>query len=82
MGKRDWRKGNISPSTPSRCRPPAAHLHSQAFLPDGVISAPTREVQGPLAVKHAVLHLPDIFRCGWEDVLAFAFHPVRTQGDG
>lgn len=64
--------------TPSQ----ADHLNDQSLFPNGVVSAPVGEVQGSLAVKHAVLHGPDVLRFGREDVLCVAaLHPVRNKGD-
>lgn len=59
----------------------ADHLNGQPVFPNSIISAPAGEVQGPLAVKHAVLHLSNISRFGREDVFCIAFHPVRTKGN-
>lgn len=62
-------------------RPQAGHLHDQSLFPNGIVAAPAGEVQGSLAMKHAVLHFPDIFCFGREDVFSFALHPARTKGN-
>lgn len=61
--------------------PQADHLYDQSVFPNGIELAPAGKVQGSLAVKHAVLHFPDVSCFGWEDVFSFALHPVRTQGN-
>ena len=66
--------------SPLQTLSPADYLYNQSFLPNGIVSAPTGEVQGSLAMKHAVLHFPNIFCFGREDVFGFPLHPVRTKG--
>lgn len=56
---------------------PINHLYDQAFIPGGVKSAAAGKVQCSLAVKHAILHFPNIACFCREDVLGFALHPVR-----
>lgn len=71
-------RGGLFLSKDPSLRPPSVHLDGQSLFPDSIISAPAGEVQGSFAMKHAVLHVPNISCIGWEDVFSFALHPART----
>lgn len=65
---------------PSEAFPsPPDYLYNQPFLPNRIKSAPIREVQGSLAMKHAIFHFPNVFCFSWEDVFGITLHPVRTK---